>query len=662
MPAVDNVSTPSSIPKDRYWWKDEAEKIPGYLREKRRRYFDSLEEKGILARVERNLLYYYGDRFEETFSDMALKMGGEEGEIVLGQVNMTRAFIRLLITYIVESPPALDTIALNPDVETANDTVLGDHLVDYYTEVEKATKRFFRLVETSLLFSAGYIHECWNPLKGKALQGNLQTREIYYEGDIENDNLNLFDVYGDMGLTDWDKAAWVCCRKRWNVWDLAEAYPGRQEDILMNVEKDRQEERWEIMKQVGLEHSDQIWCYYAYHKPTPALPNGRKLVFVGDAILADEEWDLESLPVIRLVPEEVVGSADGYSSAFDLQGLQEALDMMFSTILTDHNALGGKKIWMDSQESINIAELESGIKVIQSDSEPKVLSFAGGNAEALKIIEFVIRMFERITGMNPTASGTLEPGVKSGVALSVLEARATQFSSTLVAAFYQSLEDWGTVLLRLLKKFAKGKRIFSILGVNNERHTREFVAEDLENIDRVAVKPAPAATRTLAGRIQIGTAMMETGLIKEPEAFLDLMQTGDLSKLTAMASAQRRIIARENEEMLRGIAVQPTIIDDHRAHMRAHSALLDHPETRQDPVLYPLILTHIQMHADILISPEGQEMMIQLGYQIPPPPMMPPGGGGGMKPPKALAAAVGGGSPGDEIPPGGNSQGGSTTE
>lgn len=648
------------FPKDNYFWKEPAEKVPGFLRARRHTYFEQLEHKGILAKVERNLVYYFGDRYPETYSDMALKAGGEQGELVLCQLNEFRAFLRLLVTYIIQSPPALDTIALNSDVQSANDTMIGNQLLDFYTETERATELFFRLVETSLLYTAGYIFECWNPLKGVELGADVKTQDIYYEGDVEFENLTLFDEFHDVGVTAWNKIPWTCVRKRHLKWDLFEEYRGSQDEIQRNLEKDRDETEIEIMSSVGSEHTDQVWVNYAYHRPTPALPNGRELIFVGDAILKDGEWRNKFLPVIRMVPEEVVGSADGYTSAFDLQGPQEAVDMEVSTILTDHNALGGKKIWFADNDAINVAELESGIKIIQSETPPQVLSFSGGNAENLKMIEFLIRGIEHMTGMNPTARGTIEPGIKSGVALSITEARATQFTSNVVKNYNQAHEDWGTVLIKLLQMHAQSKRVFSITGVNNERHTREFSNADIKNIDRVAVKPSPAAMRTLAGRIQIGTALLETGLIKEPEAYIELLQTGDLSKLTAMATAQRRIIARENEELLRGMPVEVQMVDDHRAHIRSHSSLFDHPQTRTDQMLTPMIQAHIQAHAEIMISPEGQMMMQMLGFQLPELPMMgapggvsqPTPGGGGME-----AAMTGMPDAGAEVPPGGNSQG-----
>lgn len=661
------LQTFKDLPKDRYFWKEEAEKIPGFLRARRRQYFEQLEAKGVLARVERNLIYYYGDRYPDTYSEMALKMGGEQGEIVLAQFAEFRAFIRLLITYVIQSPPALDTIVLNYDVQSANDAILGNQLLDYYTETERATELFFRLVETALIYTAGYIFCCWDPLKGNPMQANPQTNEIFYDGDVEFENLTLFDVFYDVGITTYSKNPWICCRKRRLKWDVLEEYGGMEQEINQNIEKDRDETELEIMASVGQEYTDQIWVNYAYHLPVPCLPKGREIIYVGDAVMKDGPWKMKLLPLVRMIPEEVVGSADGYTSAFDLQGLQEAIDMEVSTILTDHNALGGKKVWFSDNDAINVAELEPGIKVVQSETPPQVLSFSGGNAENLKMIEVLIRGMENMTGMNPTARGTIEPGIKSGVALSITEARATQFTSNVVKNFDQAHQDWGAVLLKLLQMHAGGKRQFSILGVNNERHTREFSKDDISSIERVAVKPSPAAMRTLAGRVQIATALLETGLIREPEAFLDVVQTGDLSKLTAMSMAQRKIIARENEELLRGQPVEVNLFDNHPEHMRAHSSLFDHPETRSNPVLFPMILAHMQQHTEIMISPQGKMAMIELGYQIPEMLMgiTGPSSGGGQKQPKqagvtgapmAGALAGPGEGPGSPVPPGGNPQ------
>ena len=629
----------ANIPQDRYFAKDPAEDLIQHCQAKRRLYLDDLRTKGILEKVRRNLLYYHGDRFSESGDGMAIKPGGEEGQFAILQVNQFRSILKLLITYVIQSPPSLDAVVLNSDERSIEQAKFGNQLADYYSEAERINELFYKLIETAIIYSAGYILCLWDMMKGQIVDAQMpvetaddmysepQVGRLIYEGDIEDTVLTLFDVCYDTGIVNYEDANWVLCRKRVNKWDLVEMYPEKGEDLRQFSKEDEIDQEFEV-RNIEETHTDCVWKYFFLHKPTPSIPNGRMVCFVGDIVLLDTALPIDSLPIIRLAPSEVVGTPHGYSDAWDFQAIQEAIDATVSNIITDHNTTSGKKIHVGTSGAINYSDLEPGTKIIATDAPVSVLDMRGGNTEMIKFYDVLVVMMESMSGMSATARGTADPRVKSGIAIALTESRAQQTTSRLVSAYFQSVEDWGTILIKQLQANAQTQRVISIVGVNRQRHLKEFSAESIKDIKRMALKPSPAITRTLAGRIEIANAIMSIpGMVKTPEALLDVYLTGSLDKITEATESQLRIISSENEALLKGLPVEVSIAHDHVQHVRRHIATLDQPEMYKDSIVTGSVLAHISAHVEMMMQPQVQMLMMQLGYQMPPissPPQLAP--------------------------------------
>jgi hypothetical protein len=156
---------------------------------------------------------------------------------------------------------------------------------------------------------------------------------------------------------------------------------------------------------------------------------------------------------------------------------------------------------------------------------------------------------------------------------------------------------------------------------------REFTKQDISSIERVAVGISNPVSKTTAGRLEIATQMTQMGLIKKPEHYFTVLNTGKLDTMIEGEQAELLLIKQENEKLAEG-EICPTIsIDNHVLHISEHKAVLADPELRRNPKLVNSVLSHIQEHITHLRETDPGLLMTLNQQPLPPeqPPIPPPG-------------------------------------
>ena len=123
---------------------------------------------------------------------------------------------------------------------------------------------------------------------------------------------------------------------------------------------------------------------------------------------------------------------------------------------------------------------------------------------------------ETISGVNAVVRGDPPESLKSGSALALVQAQAITFSSGLQSSYAHLVEDVYTDIINILKKFAKTKKIISIVGKYNRSMLQEFVGDDLSQLNRVVVQVGSPLEQTVPGRMQIAQDLIQAGLLRTP--------------------------------------------------------------------------------------------------------------------------------------------------
>lgn len=636
--------------KDQYFAASDADELVAYLDAKSKYWYNSLKSNSYIEKIKRSILFYHGNFYG---ADHQVSFGGESGETVNLAVNHYRNIGQNILTMVTATRPSFQAKAVNTDLKSQIQTNLANGLLEYYLRDKRLEIDLKKAVEYAIVLGTGYIKMEWNRTAGKiydVVEPEYQTSvdefgeeqieldqngepiiltEGYpiYEGDVEFTVMSPFDVVFD-STKESPKQDWQVCRTWKNKYDLAEKFPEFAEEIKGLRTKSDEEGKYFTL--TPYDETVDVAVYEFFHRPTESLPRGRYVMYLStDIVLIDTVMPYRKLPVFRIAPADIIGTPYGYTPMFDLIPIQESVNSLYSTILTNQHTFGIQNIVAERDSGVTYSELAGGLNLIEvnpGSAPPSALNLTQTPAEVFNFLQMLERSMEMISGINSVVRGNPDPkqNLRSGNALALIQSQALQYISGLQQAYIQLIEDVGTNLIFLLQDFASVPRIAEIAGKSNATYMKEFTGQNLKSISRVVVDAGNALAQSVAGRVEMAAQLMQMGAIKTPEEYISVINTGKLETMTESQNKQLLLIRAENERLIENSGpVMAVLTDDHNLHIREHQAVLADPDLRMNPELVERALAHLQEHINILSDPNVANILMQLGQQPIQPPMPP---------------------------------------
>lgn len=627
-----------------YFAADTSEKAASYLQHKTKEWFQNISVNNYLNKIKKSWAAYHGNYYA---SSHEISFGGEQGELVNLAVNHYSNLCTHMLNMVTGSRPSFQCRAINTDRKSKIQAELGNGLLEYYMREKRLERNIKAAVEYAIVLGSGFVKMEWNATRGEISDyldispediasfdeegnpldedGNILSPTPIYDGDVDFYTLSPFDVAFDPTKETPDLHEWVVIRTFVNKYNLKEKYPEYAEEIMRIGTKDTQNSNNRISL-TAFSKTDDIPVYELYHKRTEACPEGRFMMYLtNEIVLEDTDMPYRDLPVFRIAPRNVLGTPFGYTSMWDILPLQDAVNSLYSTIMTNNNAFGVQNILNPQGNNLKVNQLEGGLNFIeynQTVGKPEPLQLTATAQETYNFLAMIEKTMETVSGINSVARGNPESSLRSGTALALVQSQALQFMSGLQQSYIQLLEDVGTGLINILKDFADAPRIAAIAGISNTSKMVTFKSEDLEAINRVVVDVGNALAQTPAGRAQIAENLLQMGLISTPERYLEVLNTGNLKSATQGITNELDTINSENEALLKGQSEVIAIATDHHAmHIREHRSVLSDPALRLDSELVARTLAHINEHIRLLQETDPNLLSI-IGEQ----PLAPPGG------------------------------------
>lgn len=617
----------------KYFAAKPSREATGILLSKAQYWFNIQASNGLLDKINSSYKAYHGSYYEALSHGHTVSFGGEQGEYSQIPVNHYRNIAQHMLVMTTSSRPAMDARATNTDYKSLIQTYLANGILDYYMREKRLEDYIKRAIEYAIVFGAGYIKLEWDSTAGEVYdyeddeEGNPDPNKPIYEGDIRFNNLSPLDIVFDTTKEN-SNHDWVVVRTFKNKYDIAAKYPEYKDKIeQLSTKSD-----YMMIKFTGSPFNAQtedIPVYEFYHKKTDSLPQGRYILFLDEEItLYDGPMPYRDLPVIRVSPSDFLGSPYGYTPMFDLLPLQEAVNSLYSTILTNQSAFGVQNIYVPRGADISYKCLEGGLNIIEGNAQagkPEPLNFTSTPKEIFEFLQLLVQDMETLSGISSVTRGNPEASLKSGAALAMVQSLALQFSSNLQSSYIQCIENLGSQIIKLLQDFAIAKRAVTLIsGKSNKAYIKEFSSQDLSNVSRVVVDVGNPLARSTSGKLQMAESLLQYGSIKDPQDYLAIMNTGKLEVATEDLQKEFFLIQGENERLVNGEFVIATMYDAHAKHIAHHKGVLSDPELREDPTLVERVNNHIQEHINLLKTTDPNTLML-IGEQ-PIPPSMPPGG------------------------------------
>ena len=589
--------------KQTYFAAKEAKEAAAVLLEKATDWTNTLSTNGYLEKLKTCWAAYHGAYFTDMASGHTITFGGEQGELAQLAVNHVRNLAQHMYVMTTSSRPAMEARAANADYKSSAQVTLANGLLDYYMREKRLERYINKAVEFSIVLGAGYVKVEWDATAGKVVEEDPETGEKIYEGDIKFINISPFDVVFDVNRED-SNHDWILVRTYKNKFDLAAKYPEYEDKIVaLSTKSERDKTSLQVFRK---SESDQVEVWTMYHKRSDAMPEGRELVFLSDEIVIhDSVLPYRRIPIFRMSPNEILGTAFGYSNLFDLLPLQEGINHLYSSIMSNNIAFATQNLFVRSGANIDITNLGGGLNIIQGNEKPEPLNLLGTSQETYSFLSILESKMEQLSGVNSVTRGTPDPAanLRSGNSLALVQSMAIQFQSGLQNQYVQLVEDLGVAIIEILQDYALAPRVASIVGVNNRQYLMEFKGSDIESINRVIVDVGNPLARTTAGRVQMAEQLMQM----KPEEFsiqqyAQVINTGRLDGMMESPVDQSNLIQAENERLIRGIQVPALVIDDHKEHILRHRTILNDIDIRTDESRSKAIFEHIQEHIEFARS------------------------------------------------------------
>lgn len=636
-----------------YWATKPSRECVEALISKANNYYNYINATGKMAMWRLSF-----EQYNRGFISLAsISRGGIEGELVNLPLNEFRNILQHLLTLTTKEKVAFEPQSANSDYKTGAQVTFSRDVLNHYTQHRDVDELGIRAVENALIFGEGHILQVWNKQLGEIGKVDITTQQIYKKGDIQHIALNPTNVIRDIHLGNMKDNLWLTVRLFVNKYELATQYPELADKIVSRgIESD-----WDNTHLTNSKTSDSdlVPMFCMFHKVTSALPFGREICYLdSDVVLYDGHLSSRDYPVKTIAPSPTDSINFAYTVAYDLLPLQQVLDILYSAITTNNVNFAVTNVIIPENCNMSVMDIVGGMNLLKynpTTGKPEALNLTLTPKEVYAFVDKITERMNVLAGINDVVRGQPEESLKSGAALALMASQAIHFNSTLQKAYVKLMGEIGTGIIHLLQDNADEKRLALIGGESDKAYLKEFTGKDLEDIDRVSVTIGSAFAQSDAGKLQMAQDLIASGLMKDPQEYIEVVETGSLKRLTEGQHAQLMLIKKENEILGNGGTAEAIATDDHVTHILEHNNVLADPamRTSQDPnagLIVQNTLAHIQQHIQQLSTlPPVLAAVLKLPVinAGPPPPTGngAQGDAGGQPPPPKPAGPQNGGAP-----------------
>ena len=620
---------------------------------------------GMWDKVRQSYDTYYGSHFRWSSKQVgtSISSGGRQGELKLVGPNQYRNFLKHLLNMITAQKPSFDGKANNSDPESLLQAKLATQIIPALMSEHGMDAKLYQVAESALVTAEGYIAVTWSMDKGKAHTaipvmdldgeplmddetGTVKLKTVK-EGDLKVKVLTRADIFVDPEVDDYSENQWIVYRERTNRYDLCANYPEYADKIIALPIADDPVSSSSWNRAWNNTESPYVYQYHFYHKHSDSLVKGRYCSYLdSDIILHDGVNPYgKELPVFRMVPSNVIGSQRGYSDAFDLLPVQQAYDTIFSAIFTNQSAFGVQSVLVPETCNLNAVQISQSLAFLKynpAGGKPEPLQLTSTPAELFKFLDLCEHLMEMISGVNAVARGAPDSGLKSGVALGIVQSMAIQYASGFQRQWVNLLQDVASFTLKLFQNFATTDRFIAVAGRDQRSYIKAFKGSDLDKVERITVDLGNPLAQTIAGRVDMADKLLQAGMLPTPQEYLTVAMTGRMEVAVKAVDTMLQLIHQENDDMLQGIVPIVLETDNDQLHLQEHNALYNDPEIRRDPRRKAVIDQHKAMHEASWANKKPVDGMLNGQNPMPQPAMIPNGQGANIAPDLAAAPQDGG--------------------
>jgi hypothetical protein len=633
---------------------------------------DSLKRGRMRREIEwrLNLAYYRGDQY--VYWNPAAKRvdrvpteDGEKPRYLVRMVNnQITSGTQSLMAKIIKSKPMFGATPAQPGDQAVKAAEFCEMLLEgWWTEMGLAEK-YEEAVLWSIHAGTGYWKITWDPYANKAMrflldpqgqpitdegvaqqfraaleQNGIEPQEtVVYLGDIKVEVMSPFHVWGDPTAKSVDEWKWYICQHNLSPDEVKYRYGV---DLQPDATTAQPDQTLPMGNAEGGAANNVVKTYVGYFLPTPALPNGRYVVWSesgGKKILHDDKWPWPELTRPNLVAFQgikVPGTADGDALTSHARPLQKQLNRMLSQV-TEYFALTVKpRLWAPVNSLKQRLTTEPGAAYVYNPFvagstvlKPEIEQLASIPPYVFTFLDGISASLREVYGLTEVGQGQLPPNLEAADAIDLLQEMASDRFAPAIMANERSLANAGQVMLALAQTYYEEPRQLQIRGFGSTGAVKAFTKADIAGGVTIHVEAGSSLPKTKAARRQQIDKWIEMGLINPRKAYR-YYDIADIKDIAVDFAQDEDHALREHDKIIKGIPLNPDSLQSAMAALQQGI----NPETGQplgpednpqeillkaslQPLLAEDLDAHLDKHRKLIVSQEFDSYDPQIQHRF----------------------------------------------
>lgn len=612
-----------------YWALGKAGDLANSVLGKERDYFDAARRRGL----DRIWQLAYAQAFgtdpmnPQDFATQTLSYVGPEGKSLRFRINEPRALVEQCNILARGERIAFKCYALNSSYEAGSQVEIANQIVNYLYDENLGPGKEDELLDAAAWFGAGFWWTRWDADGGDDVdveqQSKLGPTTVSMRSGAPSTTTLFPWEYCQEPYS--KNPAWGIVRERISKWELIAEFPQYADQIQgINNIRSQQGVAEMFMYDIDAATTDDVLLRHFYLKPCRAAKYGRYCGILEGMVLWDRPCPHpKKMPIIECCPFRYFGTRFAYAKTWDILAIQEAIDELVSQTLTNYMTFGRQNVFVPSGTNFDEDSLASGQNVFTmptGSSGPVALSLAEMPEGSQWLIEYGHKRMNSIMGTNAVARGESDETVKSGTHAALRDSLAIRFQNGTHAAFINAVEEQANLSLDMTRQYSQTPFVIEITGPGEEGYLQQFAKNSVAGVRKVRVSVVSPMMQSQAGRLETFMAVMK--LPKEERAgAIKGIEMGDFTGFTQKPKTTDMLIRFENEQLLKGIVVQPLKGENPAIHLPEHwsefEKLMSQPNP--DPVAIKVLSDHI--YATIGMWQQSNPFLEMFLKVMPPPPL-----------------------------------------
>ncbi len=367
---------------------------------------------------------------------------------------------------------------------------------------------------TEFLRGESYLHICWDAknkihpewLKAKKegvpLPAELQNPSM--QGDVMIKIIPPERCFPQMMKKHWCEVDDISVIDFCHIEELKAKYPANADQI--KAKGTSLNNHYEYLLESDLEERGYVTVVTYWHRKTPYLPDGAKIVYCGDVLLEQGPLGYEhgKLPFIFNTDIDVIDELHGRPFVSNIAHLQN-LHNMIMTSMARSIAVASAPKWVYPKGSVHVSKLgnEYGALEFSGPMAPQLVAYNGVSNDMITAPEIIERHITKQSGVYDISRGEPPKGVKAAVALQFLDEQELQRETRGIAKRHRKIVDTYKMMLEVMAQYYKQdeQRMIKIVGEDNSYILDSFNKSDVSSSYDIRVLNSSALPDSKTGKI-----------------------------------------------------------------------------------------------------------------------------------------------------------------